>query len=75
MGVGIIGVIIQIFIGNLVENKREACREIREEFIGQRSRETEEEVTEKFVKAAHGFGVEANFEMEFAVCIVVKSAG
>ena len=71
MGIGIMGGIIQIFIGNLIGNKpEEACREIREEFIEQRSRVTEGEVIEKFVKAAHGFGVEANLDIGGVKCII-----
>ena len=53
----------------------EAGREIREKFIEQRVMRTERVVTEKFVKAAHGFGAEAQLDMWFATGIVVKSAG
>ena len=53
----------------------EAGREIREKFIEQRVMKTEREVTEKFVKAAHGFGAEANLDIGLPVGIVVRSAG
>ena len=76
MGVGIIGMIIRFFIDNVVEKMPgEGGREIKEKFIEQRVLRTERVVTKKFVKAAHGFGAEANLDMWFATGILVKSAG
>ena len=74
MAVGTVGIINRIVIDNIVENMRgEAGREIREKFIEQRVMRTEREVTEKFVKAAHGFGAEANLDIRLAVGIRFES--
>ena len=76
MGVGIIGIIIRIFIDNVIEKMPgEAGREIKEKFIVQRVMRTERVVTKKLAKAAHGFGAEASLDMWFATGILVKSAG
>ena len=52
----------------------EAAREIREKFE-QRLMRIARVVKWRFVKAAHGFGAEANLGICFATGIVVKSAG
>ena len=53
----------------------EAGRKIREKFIEQRMMRIARVVKWRFVKAAHGFGAEANLGICFATGIVVKSAG
>ena len=71
-----IGVITWIVIDNMVENMRgEAGREIREKFIEQRIMRVVRVVKWRFVKAAQGFGAEANLGICFATGIVVKSVG
>ena len=52
----------------------EAGREIREK-SEQRFMRIARVVKWRFVKAAHGFGVEANLDIELAVGSIVKSAG
>ena len=76
IAVGMIGVIIGIVIDNMVENMRgDAGRKIREKFIEQRIMRIVRLVKWKFVKAAHGFGVETNLNIWFATGIAVRSAG
>ena len=47
----------------------EAGREIREKLIEQRIRKAQRVVAEKFVKAAHGFGAEANLDIGLVIDI------
>ena len=51
----------------------EAGRQIREKFIEQGVMRTERVVTEKFVRAAHGYGAEAILDIGFAVGIRFES--
>ena len=52
----------------------EAGREIREKSV-QLFMRIARVVKWRFVKAAHGFGIEANLDIELAVGSIVKSAG